>query len=80
MCEQALHYRDHRSEFGAYTGQYILVQRGEVVWHSKDGRLDVSRRELAGKYPLQSLFLKLVDPEEDEGEHFEVYERALDEL
>jgi hypothetical protein len=40
----------------------------------------VSRRKLAGDHPNQAMFFKYVDPEEREGEHFEVYERALEDL
>ena len=36
-----------------------------------------SRRELAGANKLSAMWLKYVDPEEAEGEHFEVYEEAL---
>jgi hypothetical protein len=37
----------------------------------------VSRRELAGENPDHAMWFKFVDPEEAEGEHYEVYERAL---
>ena len=36
-----------------------------------------SHREFAGRRPGSALFLKLVDPEEREGERFEVYEEGL---
>ena len=43
------------------------------------GVLDLpSRRDLAGKSKESAIWLKLVDPEEVEGEHFEVYERELE--
>ena len=77
MCEQALNYRDNRKRYGRYDGQYVLLQRGEVRWHSRDGRIDESRRVLAGDTPNESLYFKFVDPEEREGERYEVYERAL---
>lgn len=77
MCEQALYYRDHRRQFEAYAGQYILLQDGEVRWHSETGRISISRRNLAGKNPHHAMWMKLVDPDEQEGEHYEVYERAL---
>ncbi len=78
MCEQALYYRDHMRTFvDRYRGEYILLQAGEVRWHSPDGALRVSRRKLAGDKPDQAMYLKYVDPEEREGEHYEVYEAAL---
>ena len=81
MCEQALYYRDHRNQFvDPYQGQFILLQMGEVKWHSPEGHVTVSRRKLAGDHPNQAMFYKYVDPEEAEGEHFEVYEWALEDL
>jgi hypothetical protein len=60
-----------------YAGEYILLQEGEVRWHDKVSDLQESRRVLAGDKPEQAMWLKYVDPEEAEGEHFEVYEKAL---
>jgi uncharacterized protein (DUF362 family) len=78
MCEQALYYRDHMSEFAdKYAGEYILLQDYQVKWHSSEGRIRVSRRKLSGDNPDHAMFYKLVDPEEREGEHYEVYEAAL---
>jgi uncharacterized protein (DUF362 family) len=78
MCEQALYYRDHLSELAdKYAGEYILLQDNEVKWHSSEGHIRVSRRKLAGDNPDHAMFYKLVDPEEQEGEHYEVYEAAL---
>ncbi len=77
-CEQALYYRDNRQKFLAeYAGEYILLQEGEVRWHDKVSDLQESRRVLAGDKPEQAMWLKYVDPEEAEGERFEVYEKAL---
>ena len=77
-CEQALYYRDNRQKFLAeYAGEYILLQEGEVRWHDKVSDLQESRRVLAGDKTDQAMWLKYVDPEEAEGEHFEVYEKAL---
>jgi hypothetical protein len=80
MCEQALEYRDNQKRFHEYAGEYVLIQRGEVKWHSPEGRINMSRRELAGYYKNESLYLKFVDPEEREKERFEVYERALEDI
>lgn len=77
-CEQGLYYRDHRAELvDQYGGEFIYLQDGQVVWHGETPeRLD-SRRVLAGQKPDRALWLKLVDPEEAEGEHFEVYQDCL---
>ena len=77
-AEQALIYRDRKQEFlSKYAGEYILLQEGEVRWHDKSGRLHLSRRTIAGANPDQALWLKYVDPDELEGERFEVYEQTL---
>lgn len=76
-AEQALHYLDHRQELiDHYAGQFILLQAGEVRWHHEVSDLRVSRRILAGTRTDQALWMKYVDPDEAEGEHFEVYEPA----
>ena len=77
-CEQALYYRDNRKKFLAdYAGKYILLQEGEVRWHDEVSDLKESRRVLSGDKPEQAMWLKYVDPEETEGEHYEVYEEGL---
>ncbi|MCD6518939.1 MAG: DUF362 domain-containing protein [Anaerolineae bacterium] len=77
-CEQALYYRDNREKFiEKYAGEYILLQDYEVVWHDRFSEFHQSRRDLAGPRKKSALWFKLVDPEEAEGEHFEVYERTL---
>ncbi len=77
-CEQALYYRDNQKKLvERYAGKYILLQDNEVKWHSPSSELGISRRELAGMSKQSAMFLKLVDPEEAEGEHFEVYEDTL---
>jgi hypothetical protein len=57
-----------------------LLRDGEVIWHDTTSRLKVSRRQLAGQKRRRAMWLKLVDPEEAKGEHFEVYERALTQI
>lgn len=77
-AEQGLIYRDKKNELIAkYAGEYILLQMGEVKWHDPAGHFHGSRRQIAGLNPEQGIFMKYVDPEESEGEHFEVYERTL---
>jgi hypothetical protein len=80
-AEQALYYLEHKQELvDRYAGEYILLQDGEVIWHDSSSRLRVSRRELARGKRRRAMWLKYVDPEETEGEHYEVYERALAQL
>ncbi len=77
-CEQGLYYRDNQKQFyDRYAGEYILLQDNEVRWHGKTSDLGRSRRELAGPNKQSAMFLKLVDPDEAEGEHYEVYEVNL---
>jgi len=80
MCEQALYYRDHPERFRDYAGQFILLQDREVRWHGAEYDAARSRRDLAGSRPESALWLKWVDPDEREGERYEVYERTLRQL
>lgn len=74
-CEQGLYYRDNRQRLQEeYAGQFIYLQDGEVVWHGDDPSHLRSRRILSGEKKDSALWLKLVDPQEREGERFEVYE------
>jgi uncharacterized protein (DUF362 family) len=77
MATQALFYRDNPKLFAPYHGQFILLQDREVIWHDTNPRLDQSRRIMAGDKPDESLFFKYVDPDNAEGEHYEVYEPVL---
>jgi len=80
-CEQALYYRDHRKELvEQYAGEYVYLQDGEVVWHGPDPTNLGSRRDLSGGKKDRALWLKLVDSEDLEEEHFEVYEQNLEGL
>jgi uncharacterized protein (DUF362 family) len=80
-AEQAMYFMDHRKEITAqYAGEYILLQMGEVKWHDKSGVLDRSRRILSGDHPEQAMWFKYVDPDEQEEECYEVYERTLKEI
>jgi hypothetical protein len=80
-AEQGLYYRDHAQEIQRkYAGNYILLQMGEVKWHDKEGHVRESRRKLAGENPEQAMWMKWVDPDEDEGEHYEVYDRTLKQI
>lgn len=78
MAEQGIYYQDHQKYFHKkYPGQYILLQMGRVRWHQTDGNIYASRRKLAGSHPEQAMWLKYIDPDEMENEHFEVYEQTL---
>ncbi len=80
-AEQGLYYRDHFEEITRkFVGEYILLQQGEVKWHDPGGTVKVSRRILSGDHPEQAMWMKYVDPNDAEGEHFEVYERTLREI
>lgn len=80
-AEQALYYRENiRKYVRRYAGEYILLQKGRVRWHSKTSDFYGSRRKLAGSDPDEAMWFKYVDPEEAEGEKFEVYEQALADL
>lgn len=80
-CEQALFYRDNQKKLvEKYAGQYIYLQAKEVVWNGVDMSNLGSRRQLSGEKKNSALWLKWVDPEEAEGEHFEIYEPILDRL
>jgi hypothetical protein len=77
-AEQALYYVDHQKELvDKYAGEYVLLQEGEVKWHDPVSDLRVSRRVLSGDKPEQAMWMKYVDPDEQEGEHFEIYPHAL---
>jgi len=77
ISQQALYYRDHREEFAQYAGEFIMLQDGKVVWHSPNSNPGMSRTIMSAENQDSGLWLKCVDPEEAEGEHYEVYERTL---
>ncbi|OGG57134.1 MAG: hypothetical protein A3F84_19205 [Candidatus Handelsmanbacteria bacterium RIFCSPLOWO2_12_FULL_64_10] len=77
-CEQGLLYRDRMKEMvDRYRGNFIYMQDGDVVWNGPDPSHLRSHREFSGKRPGSALWLKLVDPEEREGERFRTYEECL---
>jgi uncharacterized protein (DUF362 family) len=81
MAEQALFYRENRETLTKeFAGQYILLQMGKVVYQDKDGNIYASRRKLAGEHPEQAMWVKYVDPDEMEKEHFEVYDETLEQI
>jgi hypothetical protein len=80
-CEQGLYYRDHMKELvDRHRGEFIFLQEGKVVWNGPDPANLGSRRILSGARKDQAMWLKLVDPEEREGERFNVYEECLAEM
>jgi len=77
-CEQGLFYRDHQRQMvDRFRGEFIYLQDGDVVWHGADPANLGSRRHLSGGKKDRALWLKLVDPEETEGEQFGVYDQCL---
>jgi len=77
-CEQALIYQDKKKGLvDQYRNEFIFLQDGDVVWHGDNPANLGSRRELSGKKKDQGMWLKLVDPEEVEGERFEAYDECL---
>jgi uncharacterized protein (DUF362 family) len=77
-CEQGLFYRDHqRRLIDRFRGEFIFLQDGDVVWHGADPANLASRRVLSGDKKDRALWLKLVDPDESEGERFAVYDECL---
>jgi len=77
-AEQGLYYVDNKAKIlKQHAGNYILLQMGEVKFSDKDGQIRYSRRQLSGEHPDQAMWFKYVDPEEVEGEHYEVYENNL---
>jgi uncharacterized protein (DUF362 family) len=80
-CEQGLYYLDHQDELmDQYAGEYIYLQDDEVVLNGPDISNMGSRRGLSRGRPDHALWLKLVDPEDMEGEKFEVYKDNLERL
>jgi hypothetical protein len=50
---------------------------GQVRWAGTEWNTLESRRILSGAHPEQGMWMKYVDGQEAEGEHFEVYEKTL---
>ncbi len=77
-CEQALYYRDNQNDFTKkYAGNYIFLQDGEVIWNGPHPEKAGPVNEINPSKKNRALWLKRVDPEEREGEHFSVYEKLL---
>ena len=81
-CEQGLFYLENQRKLvDRHRGECIFLQDGNVVWHGADPSvLRGSRRDLSGDKKDRALWLKLVDPEENEGERFGVYDEVLREM
>jgi hypothetical protein len=81
-CEQGLFYPENqRKLIDRHRGEFIFLQDGEVVWSGADPSvLRGSRRDLSGDKKDRALWLKLVDPQENEGEQFGVYDEVLREM
>ena len=77
-CEQGLFYRDNRDRLiDQHAGSFIFLQDGEVIWSGTEPQNAGAVHNLSGQKKDRAVWLKLVDPDEREGEHTEVYERIL---
>ena len=77
-CHQALFYRDNQEKLvDRHAGSFIYLQDGEVIWSGPHPDQAGAVHQLSGERPDQAVWLKLVDPEEAEGERMRVYERIL---
>ncbi|MCZ6634255.1 MAG: DUF362 domain-containing protein [bacterium] len=77
-CEQALYYRDNQDGFvNQYAGDYIYLQDGDVIWNGPHPDNNTRPTNPNADKKNHCAWLKRVDPEEQEGEHFSVYEQLL---
>ncbi len=77
-CQQGLFFRDNRDRLvERYVGVFIYLQDGEVIWSGAHPENAGDVQQLSGDRKDQAVWLKLVDPEEKEGEHISVYEQIL---
>ena len=77
-CQQALFYRENQERLvDRHAGSFIYLQDGEVVWSGSHPDQAGAVHQISGERPDQAVWLKLVDPEETEGERMRVYERIL---
>ena len=75
--EQALFYRDNRERLcERYGGSFIFLQRGQVVWSGPEPHKAGTVEKVSGG-ENEAVWLKLVDPEELEGERMAAYEKVL---
>lgn len=78
MCEQALHYRDHREEYlSKHRGRFVAIADGNVVLDLPDLSEVLTRSQLTPGHPGKAIFLKYVTPEEEDDENYTVYEELL---
>jgi hypothetical protein len=77
-CEQALYYRDHMARLRGKVRRAVYPAagaRGQVARYEQ-----LPQRQPAParrRNPDEAMWLKYVDPDEAEGEHYEVYEQTL---
>lgn len=76
--QQALFYGENQAQLSErYTGNYIYLQDGEVIWSGEDPSTAGNITQVSAAKEDEAAWLKLADPEEKEGEHLSVYERIL---
>ena len=76
-CRQARFYNENRDAIvDGYAGLFIYLQDGKVIWSGSEPQQAGTVEELSGGRKDEAVWLKLVDPEEREGEKMEVYQPA----
>ena len=78
-CEQGLIYQDQQDQLiGRYGGQFIYLQDGQVVVERRRSEPSGQSHAISAVIRRDSaLWLKYVDPEEEERERFERYSECL---
>jgi hypothetical protein len=80
-AEQAMVFLDNKKKItDRYAGKYVLMQMGEVRWADADGDVSDSRKKLSEEHPGQAIWMKYIDPDENEGEHYPIYEQTLKQI
>lgn len=80
-AEQALVYLDDQKKItDQYAGKYVLMQKGEVKWADAGGNVTDSRNKLSNENPGQAVWMKYMDPDENEGEQYPIYAQALEQI
>lgn len=80
-AEQAMIYLDNQKQINdKYAGKYIMMQMGEVQWAEASGNVQDSRQKLSERHPGQAIWMKYIDPDENEGEHYPIYEQTLQQM
>ena len=80
-AEQAMVFLDNQKKItDQYAGKYILMQKGAVQWADAGGDVSDTRRKFSEAHPGQAIWMKYIDPDEREGEHYPIYEQTLQQI